>query len=37
MALRITAATSKVGIVLVAVILGFCLGLLAAFVLGSWP
>jgi hypothetical protein len=35
MAVRITAATSKVGIVLVAVVLGFSLGLLAVFVLGS--
>ena len=34
MALRITSATSKVGVVLVAVIFGLALGFLAAFVLG---
>jgi hypothetical protein len=34
MALRITAATSKVGVVLVAVILGLALGFLAVFLLG---
>ena len=34
MALRITAATTKVGVVLVAAILGLALGFLAAFVLG---
>jgi hypothetical protein len=34
MALRITAATTKVGVILVAVILGLALGFLAAFVLG---
>ncbi|WP_314100697.1 hypothetical protein [uncultured Frigoribacterium sp.] len=34
MALRITAATTKFGVVLVAVILGLALGFLAAFVLG---
>lgn len=34
MALRITAATTKVGIVLVAAILGLALGFLAVFVLG---
>ena len=35
MALRITTATTKVGVVLVAVVLGSSLGLLAAFTLGQ--
>jgi len=34
MALRITSATSKVGVVLVAVVLGFALGFFAMFLLG---